>query len=81
MGKLGVLLAVAPHPLARIVEHLLDADARFRVLQRAASGADLPRLARRAAPDLVVANLRFLGKEHARVLEDLRSQAYIEIRM
>ena len=72
MGKHSVLIAVAPHSLARIVEHLVHGDARFRVLERLAADTDLARLARRAVPDLVVANLRFLGKEHVRVLEDLR---------
>jgi hypothetical protein len=72
MRRLGVLVAVAPDPLGRIVEHLLDAEPRFRLAGRLAQGQDPARHARRAAPDIVVANLRFLGKDHGRVLDDLR---------
>ena len=72
MRNLNVLLAVAPDPLRRIVELLLDAEPRFRIVARLSPGTDLARRAHRVAPDLVVANLRFLGREHARVVEDLK---------
>jgi hypothetical protein len=70
--KLSVLVAIAPDPLGRIVEHLLDAEPRFRLAGRLAQGQDLARHAQRAAPDLVVANVRFLGKDHIRIVDDLR---------
>jgi hypothetical protein len=69
--KLSVLVAVAPDPLGRIVEHLLDSEPRFRLAGRLAQGQDLVRHSQRAAPDIVVANRRFLGKDHARVVNDL----------
>lgn len=72
MRKLNVLLAVAPDPLRRIVELLLDAEPRFRIVERLSPGTDLPRRVHRVTPDLVVANLRFLGREHARVVEHLK---------
>ncbi len=72
MRKLSVLVAVAPNALGRIVEHLLDDEPCFRMVGRLTPGMDLARRAHRVAPDLVVANLRFLGREHARVVQDLR---------
>ena len=72
MRKQSVLVAVAPYSLGRIVEHLLEDEPSFRIVGRLAPGTDLARRAHLVAPDLVVANLRFLGREHVRVVQDLR---------
>jgi len=72
VGKLRILVAVAPRPLRLVIERLLVAEPSFQIVERLGPGKDLVARSRRVAPDLVVANLRFLGREHPRVIEDLR---------
>jgi hypothetical protein len=70
-----VLVAVDSPALARLVEHLLHVRHGVALVGRVADAAALVGFAGRFGPDLVVANLRLLGREPGQRIAELRSSS------
>jgi DNA-binding NarL/FixJ family response regulator len=70
--KVGILIAVQPPPLLRIVEHLLRDCTQFRVVARTSQSSTLKRQAKRLQPALIITNLRLLGPGAGRIIPEIR---------
>lgn len=70
--KVGILVAVEPASLLRIVEHVLQRRPEFQIVAKTNRGSALVQQARRLQPKLIIANLRMLGEEAGRIIPEVK---------
>ncbi len=71
MQKADVLIAVAPEPLLRIIEHLFERP-DFEIVESLSEWTHLPREANRLQPNVIVANMTLLGYGASKILSDVK---------
>src|SRR5262245_35428965 len=71
VNKLSVLIAVEPAPLSRVIELLLGRRSEYRIVR--ATGSGLARQASRFQPALIILNMRLLGRDASKVIQDIKT--------
>jgi DNA-binding NarL/FixJ family response regulator len=72
LDTLTVLVGAKPPRLLHAIEELLGQRPDFRIVGSAEGTADLAPRVRKLAPDVVVASLRALGRDHERIAQQIR---------
>lgn len=72
MHKVEILVAVEPLPLLRVIEHLLCCRPEFQIVARPSGGSALARQASHLRPDLIIANMRFLGQGAGTIIPEVK---------